>query len=442
MRGADDDMAAGLPCAGARSQAGPGLGGSGVLALWRAPRAARAANVYERAMRIRFRALAALSVASACLSARRRRASRDGAAHVSRLLRRDDRLGDPPRRAAGADRQKAGDMAAAQRLALVAAMVRRAASEFRGAEQDYMTDDVSGLPAPVPGAHRRCARKGGRGRARRRRPSGVRRRRATARSTRCSRLCRSKTPHPMIYGLLSNDLADPVAPLAERRRHLRLSPDRSVSTRRRRRCSTTRRSCRPPRVEIDRRPDRSDTAGRRQEGGQFRAAALRARAPASRSGCARSSRESRGFGRSPGTPRTTIRTRDLFALPTPIDLYRRDRRQRRNDRRADADGRISSEVGVRRSPIAGRRRRSKSSVPLPDKAKDVKCTRRLDRYERARRSTSAIAGSRARSFTPSEKSRAGAEVCSPDNLCTCSVLRARLVGGAGNLPGRADGHAR
>ncbi|HXT06925.1 MAG TPA: hypothetical protein VN715_08325 [Roseiarcus sp.] len=49
-----------------------------------------------------------------------------------------------------AARQKAGDMAAAQRLVLVAAMIRRAGEEFRGAEQSYLTEAASGLEAPVP----------------------------------------------------------------------------------------------------------------------------------------------------------------------------------------------------------------------------------------------------------------------------------------------------
>jgi hypothetical protein len=47
-------------------------------------------------------------------------------------------------------RQKAGDMAAAQRLVLVSAMVRRAAEEFRGSEQSSLTSDVNELSAPVP----------------------------------------------------------------------------------------------------------------------------------------------------------------------------------------------------------------------------------------------------------------------------------------------------
>ncbi len=47
-------------------------------------------------------------------------------------------------------RQKAGDMAGAQRLALAAAMTRRVGDEFRLSEQDVMTDDVKGLPAPIP----------------------------------------------------------------------------------------------------------------------------------------------------------------------------------------------------------------------------------------------------------------------------------------------------
>ncbi len=48
------------------------------------------------------------------------------------------------------ERQRRGDMAAAQRLALIAAMVRRAGEEFRAAEQEKLTDDIATLPAPVP----------------------------------------------------------------------------------------------------------------------------------------------------------------------------------------------------------------------------------------------------------------------------------------------------
>jgi hypothetical protein len=48
------------------------------------------------------------------------------------------------------NRQHAGDMAAAQRLVLSAAMVRRAAEEFRTAEQNSLTEPASSLPAPVP----------------------------------------------------------------------------------------------------------------------------------------------------------------------------------------------------------------------------------------------------------------------------------------------------
>ena len=42
-------------------------------------------------------------------------------------------------------RQQVGDMAAAQRLALAAAMVRRAGEEFRSAEQEALTDEAVGL---------------------------------------------------------------------------------------------------------------------------------------------------------------------------------------------------------------------------------------------------------------------------------------------------------
>ena len=48
------------------------------------------------------------------------------------------------------DRQRRGEMAAAQRLVLIAAMVRRSGEEFRSAEQQKLTDDIATLPAPVP----------------------------------------------------------------------------------------------------------------------------------------------------------------------------------------------------------------------------------------------------------------------------------------------------
>jgi hypothetical protein len=110
------------------------------------------------------------------------------------------------------DRQKAGDMAAAQRLALVAAMVRRAASEFRGAEQDYMNNDVSGISAPVPARIEAALEKAAEAeRVAADHPAFV----DDAQQTFNALLAvlPFKEPHAVIYGLLSRDLADPVAPL-------------------------------------------------------------------------------------------------------------------------------------------------------------------------------------------------------------------------------------
>ncbi len=108
-------------------------------------------------------------------------------------------------------RQKAGDMAAAQRLVLAAAMIRRTAEEFRGAEQEYLTDDASGLSAPVPARLEAAL--------------------ATAKAAEASAADQpdfvekahdtfnaliaalpARIPHPIVYGLLSRDLAGGALP--------------------------------------------------------------------------------------------------------------------------------------------------------------------------------------------------------------------------------------
>jgi hypothetical protein len=103
-------------------------------------------------------------------------------------------------------RQKAGDMAAAQRLVLAAAMIRRVAEEFRGSEQDYMTDDASALSAPVPerlktvvaivkAAETSAADQ----------PEFVDK--AQGAFNALIAALPVKTPHSIVYGLLSRDLA-------------------------------------------------------------------------------------------------------------------------------------------------------------------------------------------------------------------------------------------
>ena len=120
-------------------------------------------------------------------------------------------------------RQKAGDMAAAQRLVLAAAMVRRSAEEFRGAEQDWLTEAASGLPAPIPArliavvAKAKEAEKSAADQ-----PAFVEDAQRTFNALIAA--LPVKTPHPVVYGLLSRDLAAGRA--TERHRHLRLSADR------------------------------------------------------------------------------------------------------------------------------------------------------------------------------------------------------------------------
>jgi hypothetical protein len=111
-----------------------------------------------------------------------------------------------------ADRQRSGDMAAAQRIALAAGMVRRTAEEFRGTEQEYMQDEVGGLNSPIPERVEAAVQKA------KEAELAVAEHAAfidEAQLTFNALLAAlpQKTPHPILYGMLVNDLTDPAAPL-------------------------------------------------------------------------------------------------------------------------------------------------------------------------------------------------------------------------------------
>ena len=112
-----------------------------------------------------------------------------------------------------ADRQKAGEAAAAQRIALAAAMVRRIGAEFRSAEQSSLTDDAGNLPAPVKAkldaAQARAEEAEARAAAEPRYIDD-----AQAAFNDLIHVLPIVTPHPTLYGLLSNDIADPPGSLA------------------------------------------------------------------------------------------------------------------------------------------------------------------------------------------------------------------------------------
>lgn len=107
------------------------------------------------------------------------------------------------------ERQKAGDMAAAQRLVLAAAMVRRAGEEFRGAEQQAMTDNVSGLPAPVPQRLAAAVAKAAEAETRADDPAFVDDAQRTFNAL--MSVLPMNLPHPIFYGVLARDLS--AAPL-------------------------------------------------------------------------------------------------------------------------------------------------------------------------------------------------------------------------------------
>jgi hypothetical protein len=103
-------------------------------------------------------------------------------------------------------RQKAGDMAAAQRLVLAAAMIRRTAEEFRGAEQDSLTSDVSSLPAPVPARLNAAVATAKAAETRAADQPGYIKEAQHAFNALIAALP-DKTPHPIVYGILSRDLS-------------------------------------------------------------------------------------------------------------------------------------------------------------------------------------------------------------------------------------------
>ncbi|MDE3174866.1 MAG: hypothetical protein KGM15_02010 [Pseudomonadota bacterium] len=110
------------------------------------------------------------------------------------------------------DRQRRGDMAAAQRLVLVAAMVRRAGEEFRAAEQENLTDDIAVLPAPVPARIKAALEMATNAVALAAdHPDFVARAHQAANALISA--VPAKVAHPVIYGLLSRDLAEPGAAL-------------------------------------------------------------------------------------------------------------------------------------------------------------------------------------------------------------------------------------
>jgi len=112
-----------------------------------------------------------------------------------------------------AERQRAADSAGAQRLALVAAMIRRASAELRAAEQEHIVDDADVLPAAIKArlddafaltfeAERRAAPE----------PRFVDE--AQAAFNALIDALPVNTPHPTFFGLLSNDLTEPQGRLA------------------------------------------------------------------------------------------------------------------------------------------------------------------------------------------------------------------------------------
>ncbi len=103
-------------------------------------------------------------------------------------------------------RQKAGDMAAAQRLVLAAAMIRRGAEEFRGVEQDSLTDPISSLPAPVP-ARLQAAMATAKAAETRAADQPAFVQEAHLAFNALIAALPDNTPHPIVYGILARDLS-------------------------------------------------------------------------------------------------------------------------------------------------------------------------------------------------------------------------------------------
>jgi hypothetical protein len=169
---------------------------------YRQPRAHDPRVPDESAMRMKIPALTALSLAilgSAAVADEAPRTVSDYANVMTASAARLDELVTA--------RQKAGDMAAAQRLVLAAAMTRRASDEFRIAEQNSLTDDVSGLPEPVPARIAAAVAEAA--------AAGTRAADDPAFIDHAQRAFNAlmavlpmKTPHPIVYGVLASDIAE------------------------------------------------------------------------------------------------------------------------------------------------------------------------------------------------------------------------------------------
>jgi hypothetical protein len=195
-----------LPRAGLRRKAAEALGAAAPPRYRHAAVVSRARQGSVRAMRYTFPVLSAL-----CLAALASAALADDAPQT--VSDYNNVMNDV---AAQVDvqvtvRQKVGDMAAAQRLVLAAAMIRRAAEEFRGAEQNYLSEDASELGAPVLARLKAAIATAKEAETRAAdQPAFVEEAQNTFNALIAA--LPIKLPHPIVYGLLARDLAGGALP--------------------------------------------------------------------------------------------------------------------------------------------------------------------------------------------------------------------------------------
>jgi hypothetical protein len=301
-------------------------------------------------------------------------------------------------------------MSAAQRLVLAAAMARRAAEEFRGAEQDALTDDVSGLPAPVPeriAAALATAEKGASGAAGS--PGYVDE--AQRVFNQLLAALPIMRPHPVFYGLLSRDLsAEPLASDIVIYGYRLVDPVyRTPPVVRYNKIEV------PSTVEDDNRIDASLPDEVKK--------AINFAPPPCESRASFGLRVSETYAQRKGLWPVVWHTQvlsntDLYALPTPVIYAARATVTTQATAAA-----VSTVAFQQKSELATadcqQTRTVAVDVPLPPGAKNVTCSGEWVDASGAAKITSRCAPQDGTLHVTGELT-GGARVCSPDNLCICA----------------------
>jgi hypothetical protein len=313
------------------------------------------------------------------------------------------------------DRQKAGDMAAAQRLVLASGMLRRTADEFRNSEQDALTENVSGLPAPIPQLADAALAKGTEAQTRAADHAAFADEAHVTFNALLAALP-AKPPHPVLFGMLSGDLADAGAPLGH---DIVIYGYRLIDPIYKIRPVVTYGKTELPDADVALKDDRIDVTlpDAVKQAVNFAPPPC---APRPSFGLRIRSVYGEEFGRWPILWHSqAVTNSDFYALPTPV-FY------------TAAIAATTETTAITSAQINFRQRggltvadceTSKSAevvLPLPENARDVQCVAAWVDASNATRVTShcSVEGHNVRAVG---EISGGGKICSPEKLCTCSL---------------------